>query len=170
MPCKCEKEADFIDDSPVIATREQYVAECRKLLKVKWLHQGRSAAGVDCLGLLVLPAIQLGLMDPADDVANYHRGPKGNGLDVLLHKHCCRLKHWKDAQPGDVLAIKYQDQPQHVMVITRAWHREWGFDVIHSFGSTQTGGGVIEHRLDRLWLDSHRAKVHAGFSIRGIGD
>jgi hypothetical protein len=170
MSCRCQEIAEPRDDAPIIATRAQYVTACRKLLNVRWLHQGRSAGGVDCVGLLVLPAIDLGLVAQADDVTNYERGPKGGRLDALLHAHCTRLRKWRDACVGDILAIKYHDQPQHVMVVTRCWHAEWGFDVIHSFGSTEAGGGVIEHRLDHLWLRSHRATIHAAFHLRGLGD
>jgi cell wall-associated NlpC family hydrolase len=155
---------------PIIATRAQFVEACRSLLGVPWLHQGRSSAGVDCVGLITIPAIELGLLERENDVANYQRGPKGDRLDVLLHQHGVRLRNWKDAQPADILAIKYQSEPQHVMVVTRPWHPEWGFQVVHSFGSTELGGSVIEHRLDSVWLKSHRAKVHAAFRIRGIGD
>lgn len=157
-------------EEPILATRAAYVAACRALLTVRWVHQGRSEMGVDCVGLLVVPAIQVGLM--AADVAtpDYQRGPKGDRLDQLLHQHGRRLARWQDAQLGDVLALKYYDQPQHVCVVTRAWREGWGFQIIHAFGSTEGGGGVIEHRLDNTWLKSHRAKIHAAFSFRGIGE
>lgn len=155
---------------PILATRADYVAACRALLGVRWLHQGRSEMGVDCVGLLVVPAIRVGLMSGDVATPDYLRGPKGDRLDVLLHEHGRRLADWQEARPGDVLAIKYSEQPQHVCVVTRPWNPEWGFHIIHAFGSTEGGGSVIEHRLDRSWLDSHRAKIHAAFSFRGIGD
>jgi hypothetical protein len=156
--------------SPIIATRAAFVAECRALLGVRWQHQGRTEKGIDCVGALVLPAIKLGILTPDQDVSNYQRGPKGDALDVMLHKHCRRLANWKEAKEADILAIKYEDQPQHVMVVTRPWNPAWGFHVIHAFGNAEMPGSVIEHRLDSLWLNSHRARIHAGFKIKGIGD
>lgn len=155
-------------ESPILATRAAYVAACRALLGVRWVHQGRSPQGVDCVGLIVLPAIQVGLITADVATPDYQRGPKGDRLDQLLHEYGRRLPDWHEARPGDVLAVKYYDQPQHVMVITREWRQNWGFHVIHSFGSTEGGGGVIEHRLDSTWLKSHRAKIHAAFQFRGI--
>src|SRR5262249_38970425 len=107
--------------------RAVYVAECRKFLGVRWQHQGRSDRGVDCVGLLVVPALRLGLLKPEDDITNYDHAPHGDRLDVLLHQHCRRLADVRDAREADILAVKYYDQPQHVMVVTRAWHPEWGF-------------------------------------------
>lgn len=149
-----------------VCTREAFVAECRKFLGVRWLHQGRSANGVDCVGLLVVPATALGILTPEQDVANYPRQPDGEQLSGLLHQHCRRLSTPADAQPGDILAIKFADQPQHVAVVTR--NTQWGPYILHAFGNSEMGGSVIEHLLDGRWLKSHRAKIHAAFSIRGV--
>lgn len=161
-------DAETIEENPqsAIATREAFVAECRRLLGVRWLHQGRSAAGVDCIGLLVVPAITLGILAPEDDVANYARQPDGEQLSSLLHTHCRRLAQSSAAQPADILAIKFADQPQHVAVVTRV--TQWGFYIIHAFGNSELGGSVIEHLLDHRWLKSHRARIHAAFQIKGV--
>ena len=156
-------------EQTTIATRAQFVEECRRLLGVRWQHQGRSEKGVDCVGLLVVPAIKLGILTPDQDMADYQRAPHGDRLDCLLHQHCQRLPDWKEAREGDILAIKYFQQPQHVMVVTRPYDQRWGFHVIHAFGNEQMPGSVVEHRLDQNWLQSHRARVHAGFSIKGVG-
>ncbi|MGH9769561.1 MAG: NlpC/P60 family protein [Blastocatellia bacterium] len=158
------------DNSPIIATRAEFVAECRRLLSVPWRHQGRSEKGVDCVGLLVLPAIRLGILRPDQDVNNYQRAPHGDRLDCLLHQHCRRLGDWKEAKEADILAIKYFNQPQHVMVVTGPYDPRWGWYVIHAFGNDAMPGKVIEHRLDGNWLKSHRARIHAAFHIKGVGD
>src|SRR5262245_23773756 len=129
-------------------TREAFVAECRRLLGVKWQHQGRTGQGIDCVGLLVVPALRLGILAASDDIANYEHAPNDGRLDCLLHRHCRRLADWRFAQEGDILAVKYFDQPQHVMVVTREWNPEWGCYVIHAFGNDEMPGEVIEHRLD----------------------
>lgn len=152
-----------------ICTREAFVAECRTFLGVRWLHQGRSEMGVDCVGLLVVPATRLGILTPDETPANYHRTPQDGTLDRLLHQHCRRLPRWQDAKEADILAVKYDTEPQHVMVVTRPFDPRWGFHVIHSMGNAELGGGVIEHRLDDAWLKSHRARIHAGFQIKGVG-
>lgn len=168
MPQLAEQITTTIEPVLAIATRKDFVAECRKFLGVRWQHQGRSEKGIDCVGLLVAPAMTLGVLQPEDNVANYHRMPQDDTLDKLLHRHCRRLPKWKEAQPADILAVKYDTQPQHVMIITKPWNPQWGFHVIHSFGNAELGGAVIEHRLDTAWLDSHRARIHAAFTIRGV--
>lgn len=151
-----------------IATREAFLAECRTFLGVKWQHQGRSEQGIDCVGLLVAPAIRLQILQADQDVTNYPRQPDGEQLSALLHQHCRRLADWKAAACADILAIKFADQPQHVAIITAPFHPSWGFHVIHAFGNSEMGGSVVEHRLDDNWLKSHRARIHAAFSIKGL--
>jgi len=161
--------ASEVETRPIIATRAQFVAECRKLLGARWQHQGRMENGVDCVGLLVVPALRLGILKVGDDKSDYQRNAQNDRLDCLLHYHCRRLPDWREARPADVLAIKYKEHLQHVMVVTQAHDPRWGFHIIHSFGSTEMGGGVVEHRLDDVWLKSHRARIHAAFQIRGVG-
>jgi len=157
------------EKAEIIATRAEYVEAARSFLGVRWQHQGRSEQGIDCVGLLVVPACRLGLLRPEDDVTNYPRQPDGEELSALLHRYCVRLARWQDAQPGDVLAIKYADQPQHVAIVTRAYDSRWGAYIIHAFGNTETGGKVVEHRVDNRWLHSHMARIHAAFAVRGLG-
>jgi hypothetical protein len=156
------------ENTIAITTRAAFVEEARRFLGVRWQHQGRSERGIDCVGLLVVPALELGVLRADQDVVDYQRAPHGDRLDVLLHKHCRRLASWQEAREADVLAIKFVDQPQHVMIVSRAFDPRWGFHVIHAFGNSEAGGEVVEHRLDETWLRSHRAKIHAAFHIRGI--
>lgn len=154
-----------------ITTPEEYIAECRKYLNVRWQHQGRTEKGIDCAGLLVVPAITLGILKPEDDVSNYGRTPHDDTLTRLLHQHCQRLPHWREAQPGDILAIKYAGpQPHHLMVVTQAYNPAWGFYVIHAYGNTEAGGKVVEHRADERWLRSVRGSIHAAYHIKGVGE
>jgi hypothetical protein len=162
--------AEQIESSPAITTRAAFVEEARKYLGVRWQHQGRSILGVDCVGLLVMPAIALGVLTAEQDVRDYGRQQDGQELTRLLHQHCHRLTNWKEAREGDILAIKYDLMPQHVAIVTRAYRPQWGFHVIHAFGNAEMPGTVVEHRLDKAWLTSHRAKIHAAFWIKGVGE
>lgn len=124
---------------------------------------------MDCAGLLIVPAIALGILQAEDDVSDYGRTPQDDTLTRLLHQHCTRLPHWNQALPGDVLAIKYANPlPHHLMVVTRAYNEAWGFYVIHAYGNTEAGGCVVEHRADKRWLASVRGSIHAAYHIKGI--
>lgn len=150
-------------------SRQAYVDECRKYLGVRWQHQGRSENGLDCAGLLIVPALNLGILQAEDNVADYGRAPHDDTLTRLLHQHCRRLRDWRDAGTGDVLAIKYAaPHPHHLMVVTQPYNPKWGLHVIHAYGSTEAGGGVVEHRVDGRWLKSVRASIHAAYHINGV--
>lgn len=155
--------------SEIVASRADYVATARSFLGARWRHQGREATGVDCVGLLIVPAIRLGLLGPDQDVTDYPRQQDGAQLAELLRQHCRRLTRWQDAQPGDILAIKFAAQPQHVAIVTRPHDPRWGCHILHAWGNDEMGGSVVEHRLDNAWLSSHRARIHAAFEIRGLG-
>jgi len=60
-------------------TAEAVGAAARAWLGIPWRHQGRSARGVDCAGLVVLVARELGLADY--DKQTYGRRPEGQGFD-----------------------------------------------------------------------------------------
>lgn len=130
-------------------TRADIVAAARSYLKVRWHHQGRSRAGVDCIGLVVVVAHQLGLSRA--DVADYGRLPDGKALRGLLAQH---LMITRDAQPGDVLLMRMERNPLHVGIVSDV-------GLIHAYAPMRQ---VVEHRLDDLW----RARVVSAFSFPGV--
>ena len=54
-------------------TGEDIVAQAREWLGVKWRHQGRNRAGIDCAGLLLAVASHFDL--PRGDMVGYRRDP-----------------------------------------------------------------------------------------------
>lgn len=54
-----------------MVTREDVVAEARKYLGVRWVHQGRASVGLDCAGLLI--RVHQGLALPVADMKGYRR-------------------------------------------------------------------------------------------------
>ena len=57
---------------------DRLVAQARSYLGVPWRHQGRTRAGIDCAGLVVLVARDLGLTDY--DSTAYGRRAQGQGF------------------------------------------------------------------------------------------
>lgn len=154
MPCKCEKPTPC---------PECFIAAARAYLGVQWVHQGRSRNGVDCVGLLVCAAKDAGII--VEDVRNYSTRPDGERFAALLHQYCVKIEPAQMAD-GDLLAVKYKDQPQHLMIVTRT--TQWGPFVIHAFGTPATGGSVIEHLLDNRWFASHKAQLYAVFRVKAF--
>ena len=118
----------------------EIVKVARTWLGTKFHHQGRKkGAGVDCIGLVVGVAQELGLQ--VEDKTDYGREPNNfelqNGLEKQLRK--CELKI------GAVALFKIDKEPQHVGIISDYGD---GFGLIHAYAQSRK---VVEHNLDELW-------------------
>ena len=60
----------------------QVVAAGRCYTGVRWHHQGRTRAGLDCAGLIIRTAHDLGLSE--FDLADYGRLPDGRMSELLI--------------------------------------------------------------------------------------
>lgn len=130
-------------------TPERIVWEARRYLGVPFKHQGRSMAGVDCAGLVVLVGMACGLV--AHDETGYPRRPDGYQLLSLLQKHLDRISN---PQVGDVLLLAYHAYPQHLAIRTDK-------GIIHSYAGARK---VVEHVYDKTWQD----RLVYAFRFRGV--
>lgn len=121
---------------------EQICAAARRMVGVKWRHQGRSAWAVDCVGLIVRVLTDCGF-DIADR-KNYGRYPWRDGLREAAVSHFGEPV--PDMRPGDVVLMQWPNHPQpgHVGIIVDGEH---GLNIVHSYGVV----GVVEHRIDDIW-------------------
>lgn len=124
-----------------MTTRADVVAEARTWLGTKWIHQHRAKGqGVDCAGLIICVARDLGLL-PADfDINGYSRMPDGTLLAVC-DQHMDRIDR-SAMQPGDVLVVAIESDPQHMGIVGD--YRHGGLSLIHAASKV---GKVIETRL-----------------------
>ena len=116
-----------------------FVNAARKYLGVKFHHQGRNVAGLDCLGLVILAARDIGRY--LEDLKGYARTPDGD----KLKKECERQLKAGDInnmKEGDILLMRFRREPQHLAIKTDV-------GIIHSY---QDAGQVVEHGLDDKWL------------------
>lgn len=121
------------------------VAAARRYLGVPFRHRGRTAAGLDCAGLVWLAYADLGLKLP--DVRIYGREPHRNGLeDAMVRALGEPVSRWPMA--GDVLLMRFDKEPHHIGIAAEYPHG--GLSLIHAYG---TAGKVVEHRLDQTWQD-----------------
>ena len=122
------------------ATPEQVVNSARALIGTPWMHQARlPGLAVDCVGLVVLVARQLGLVSPDFDVRGYGRSPDGSLLYL-----CQQYMHEiEDLEPGAVIAVRTYRDPQHLGIVAPGRGAgQW--NVIHACQHT---GHVVETRL-----------------------
>lgn len=144
-------------------TRDQVVAAARLYLATPWRHQGRSCgvdAGVDCGGLVICVARDLGLADV--DVAAYGVLPHADDLRALCDQHM-REVTLGDARPGDVALIRFDSEPQHLAIIGDYSPAPGQLTLIHAY---RTSGCVVEHRLADVW----RARITGVYSLPGVAD
>lgn len=124
-----------------MVTGDQVIAQAREWVGVRFLHQGRSRAGADCIGFVAALCAELGLMTPLAALPNnYARAPAAQlieGLERLAGR--CELK------PGALLLIKLPltAYPSHAAIYT-------GSSMIHSDGMR---GCVVEHSYGRPWTN-----------------
>jgi NlpC/P60 family putative phage cell wall peptidase len=116
---------------------QRIITEANKWVGTRWHHQGRSRAGVDCIGLLVCVARGLGL--PVMDETDYSHQPDGHRLQAALDNHMLRIAA---PEPGAVLLMKFTTNPQHVAIMADK------SEIIHAYGHARR---VVRHQLDATW-------------------
>lgn len=131
-------------------SRNQIVDAARAYKGTPFLHQGRAVAGLDCVGLCIRVAHDLDLTQ--FDIDGYSRVPSGRMMQRVLAEQCERIQI-EDAQPGDLLHLAFEDEPQHMAIVTDR-------GIIHCNGAR----GVVEHRLDSQW----RYKIRGAYRLPGV--
>lgn len=136
-----------------MTTRQQVIETARSFLGCRWHHQGRSRAGIDCVGLVIKTGHALGLSD--FDITDYSRQPDPVRMRALLGEHMDTIAA-ADAKPGDVLLMRFEKEPQHVAIVT-------DIGIIHAYAQVRR---VTEHRLDSIW----RARIVGAYQFKGLED
>lgn len=132
LPCSPQ---DDLDGQVLVDTARSYVG-------VPYFHCGRNRNGLDCLGLLLCVAHDLGLT--GYDCVDYSRQVDVVRFQNELDRYCDRRPHGSQPEPGDILLFRAvgTNEPQHVGIATER------AGVIHC---TEMFGKVVEHSLDQTW-------------------
>lgn len=122
-----------------MTTGAEIVAAARGWVGVPFRHQGRDReAGVDCVGLVIVVAQELGLVPANFERNDYGRLPTRGELDAKIMQHCTPT----ELTPGCVCAIRWNKELAHVAIFT-------GDTLIHSYESV---GKVVEHGFRGRWV------------------
>lgn len=137
--------------------RIQVVDAARKYIGAKWQHQARDDNALDCAGLVVRVARDLGLT--AVTSADYRMHPDGARLLAECERHMKMIpKHSFDV--GDVLVLRFgTNAPQHFGIVGDYF--AGGFSLIHAYRGAEK---VCEHRLDNIW----RRRIVAAYVLPGV--
>jgi cell wall-associated NlpC family hydrolase len=124
-----------------MTTRAEVVAEAYTWLTTPWVHQHRTkGVAVDCAGLVIGVARELGLVAPDFDFQGYGRQPDGTLLAVC-DKFMTRIPR-DQMGPGDVLVGAVENDPQHMGILVS--YRHGGLALVHA---SSTARKVVETRV-----------------------
>lgn len=136
-------------------SQKEFVAKAREALGTRWVHQGRTLHGLDCIGLILWDARQFDLnhFEPPP----YGRRAEWGKFVGFFRQHTTEVK-LVDMQPADCLVFRQSIFPCHCGIVT-----EVGDDpkFIHS---NATRRRVVEERYTRPW----RSSTVAVFRIPGV--
>lgn len=137
-----------------MTTRAEFIAQTLTWLKTPYHHQARlKGVGVDCIGLLVGVADELGI-DTSNVPINYTRAPDPAQLFAALHE-TGHVAPAAVSAPGDIVLFRIGRQPTHFGLLT-----DYGFvHADHHFG-------VVEVPFDGKW----RSRAMSYFKITHLED
>ena len=124
--------------------------EARKWLGVRWHHQGRNIAGIDCAGLIVMVTADLGI--DHEDAVGYARTPEGQKFRDLIRS---QTTPENVPEPGMIGIFREGLLPCHVAFFAK---RDDHVSIIHAYAGAHK---VVEE----LFTDDWRARL---IEVRGI--
>jgi cell wall-associated NlpC family hydrolase len=116
------------------------IEQARSWLGVRFLHQGRTRSGADCLGYIAGMMAELGTDVPLKALPlNYARNPQARLVQTLEE-----ITHEIPLQPAAFVLIKFpkSHHGSHGAIYT-------GENLIHSY---QSVGRVVEHGYRMQWV------------------
>jgi hypothetical protein len=120
-------------------TAADVVAAARGHIGTRWQHQGRlPGAALDCAGLVICVARELGLVAQDFDVNGYVRVPDG----TMIGWCDANMQRMPAPELGAVLSLIVHREPQHLGIVGD--YRHGGWSLIHA---ASNAGRVIETRL-----------------------
>lgn len=123
---------------------DRIIEEARALRDVRWVHQGRTRQGVDCIGLVVLAMRNAGLdlaaMINMPELPSYDRDPNP---ELFKQVHL----HFRPAQapaPGVLVMFQFKGDkhPRHFGLVTD------NGNIIHAYATIRR---VVEHGFRAPW-------------------
>lgn len=146
-----------------MVSRAQVVAEARTWIGTRWLHQASlKGVGCDCIGLVAGVARELGISGAAEFFATPALRSYGRSPEPLLIAACDALLDAvpiSDAEPGDVLVMKFETEPQHFGILS-------ALDPPYMLHALAHARRVTEHRIDKVW----GTRIVRAYRFRGVTD
>lgn len=137
----------------VVVTPAQVIKCARTYLETPFHHQGRvKAVGIDCVGLVIGVANELGLSD--FNYTAYGHSPHAGMMEKLLLENMDRVSRG-NMRAGDILHLTFDKEPQHLAILTDSG------TIIHAYAKVKK---CVEHPIDALWLN----RIRGVFRYKGV--
>lgn len=125
----------------------------RSYLGTPFVHQGRTpGVGLDCAGLIICVARELGHVPPDFDVSNYAQEPDKTSIVDACDQYLTRISR-EQSQPGDVIVIAWDRWPQHLGIMGVYAPAPTHRTLIHAF---MREGERMEHKRTPPVVREHR--------------
>ncbi len=111
-------------------TRDNVVASAREYMGVPFRHQGRNALGIDCVGLVLLTAKNVGACEQDFDYADYPRRSPHSEAFMDVFKEKLVQVSTSSLKKGDVVALREPIFPCHCGIIGERFGE---LTLIHAF-------------------------------------
>ena len=136
-----------------MTTGRDVVTAARSWVGVPYRHQGRSRNGVDCIGLAIVVARELGILPPETPPSNYTRRPRDGALEAYVVRHCVKLEA---PEAGCMVLMRWAPRaaPSHVGLLTPE-------NLIHAYAGNEK---VVEHGFRAKWPP----RVHSFWRFVGV--
>lgn len=145
----------------MMTTRAQVAEQARDWIGTPFAHQHRArGVGVDCVGLVIGVARELGLVPACFDVTGYPTTPDG----ATLPAQCAAVMQpitREEMGEGDVVLVAWQGgPPQHLGIVCT--YRHGGLAMIHA--ENRAHRCVVETRL----LFGRAMRFMAAYRLPGV--
>jgi cell wall-associated NlpC family hydrolase len=138
------------------------VACARGWIGTPFHHQARlKGVGVDCAGLVIGVARELGLVPEGFDINGYPRQPDGQAMLRWCREHMQEVA-FGTLKPGHVVVVRFDRHPQHVGLVGNYWHGEGVHSIIHALSLPPAR--VVETRL----MFTRAMQPVAAFALPGV--
>ena len=132
------------------------VLAARRYLGVPFVHRGRSARKLDCVGLVWRAYRDCGVDVPCPK--DYGKEPDLPRFMAVIVGALGPNRGKRDLQPGDVVTLRTANHPHHLAIVSD--HPDHPLGLVHASGEH---GYVAWHGLDKHYLarivTSHRRPV-----------
>lgn len=147
---------------PATVDRAEVVTCARTWVGTAFQHQQRmKGVAVDCAGLVIGVARELGLVAPEFDITGYSRAPDGKSLIGWCDLYMARVPR-EQMQPGHVIVVAFDRDPQHMGILGDYVHG--GLSIIHAYCTPDGKGQVTETRL----MFSRALRFVAAYALPGV--